>query len=338
MSLLLFLFCCIFPSISLSVSSPSPLVRNYSQISTQCRDFTSFFHKKLFFLDARRELNLSIPFSDPKNPESFTCAHGGDFLNSTHGGLTFPLNRSLVTYGRVFKANSENIAYSFLRASNLNLSSFQFNDINRAIGSPYFSTLLQNSRRKDRQHMKVFSFFRHPISHFLSGLTESYFRYRCRLHDTDLTNPKIDQCLQKQNSSVTEKLGIKILDTIFSCESGAMKKYLLTVEHFSPQSTTLHEWKPQFIGYLESFRSHWEELQIFISRRVPYISQYQHITESDPFRVNAVVSRILRQRQPYARAICRLLMSDFLCLGHSLPKECEDMIDQRGDYVPFQPI
>jgi hypothetical protein len=341
--LFLFLFSLISSSITLS-NHPShthsaypTLIRNYSQISRQCRDFISFSDKKLFFFDARRELNLSTPSS---LDDSLYCPHGGDFLNSTYGGLTFPLNHSLVTYGRVFKANSENIVYSFLQASNLNLSSNHFNDINQAIGSPYFSSLLQKSRRKDRllyESMKVFSFFRHPISHFLSGLTESYFRSECRIHDTDVSNAMVHQCLlRKQNSSlVTEKLGIKILNTILSCEKGEIKKYLLTVQHFAPQSTTLHEWKPHFIGYLESFGAHWEELQVYINRQVPYLAQYQHITESDPFHINAVVSRILRQRPPFARAICRLLMSDFLCLKHSLPKECEDMIDQDGNYVPF---
>jgi hypothetical protein len=291
LSLVILLFC--------FFSSSYSLLRRYDQASSQCHRFSSPAAKQLLFFDARLELNLSIPLPSHPSPSTLhshpnsrflrnspsipdkrekpnevaeDCSRGGEnFLTSTYGALTFQLNQSnsIITYGRVFKVNSENIVDSLLKSSRDSPTLFNasFTGLNHALGAIDYQELTQHIQQQ--YHLKkspIFSFFRHPIHHFLSGITESQFRYECHLHDTDLTNPAVHRCVEnKKNTStliVTERYSRKVLNSIFSCDWGATKEYLTTIRHFSPQSTTLHEWKPQFIGYLENFTSYWSELEV----------------------------------------------------------------------------
>jgi hypothetical protein len=296
----------------LPLCSANTLLRQYDQASPQCHMLSSARAKQLLFYDARLELNLSIPLPSPhpsllppssnaharylrqqsptnkptsnkrtgekesEEEEKEDCSRGGqNFLNSTYGALTFQLDHSIITYGRVFKANSENIVDSFIKSSQHASSLFNasFTKLNHAIGSKDSQELdhrlAQQGHLLKKSPRKLFSFFRHPIHHFLSGITESQFRYECRLHDTDLTNPAVHHCIeQKQNTSkliVSERFTKKVLKSIFSCDSSATGAYLTTIRHFSPQSTSLHEWQPQFIGYLENFTTHWSELEVLVS-------------------------------------------------------------------------
>lgn len=72
-----------------------------------------------------------------------------------------------------------------------------------------------------------------------------------------------------------------------------------------------------------------------MNRTVPYIPYYQHVTQDDPFQIKSHLVHLLHQNISYHRALCRLLMSDFICFGYSLPMECHDMRDERGNYIPY---
>jgi hypothetical protein len=265
-------------------SSSYSLLRRYDQASSQCHRFSSPVAKQLLFFDARLELNLSIPL--PSLPTSHpspstlrshlnsrflrndVCLRT-NFLNSIYGALTFQLNQSnsIITYGRVFKVNSENIVDSLLKSSRDSPTLFNasFTGLNHALGAIDYQELTQHIQQQ--YHLKkspIFSFFRHPIHHFLSGITESQFRSACRVSGTDLTNPAVHRCVENKKNTlvVSDEQARNILDLVFSCDWATIRESLWSTEHFSPQSTTLHEWKPQFIGYLENFTSYWSELEV----------------------------------------------------------------------------
>jgi hypothetical protein len=249
-----------FPSTPFPSSSQLP--RHFDQVSSQCRQLSTPQAKELSFSDARKELS---PFDLPGS-SSICSTDNFDtkmILHSLPGSLTFPLNHSLVTYGRVFKVNSENIVYSFLNISTQTPSSQRISEKREKSSATVAVTTTQ--KEYDTSSKKVFSFFRHPIHHFLSGVVESHYRQQCdvRLY---FTKKQIEACIQQiqnQEEVMTRNHAQKIFLSIFSCEENyPMREYLADIRHFALQSTCLMRWKPQFIGYLEYFTTHWKELEV----------------------------------------------------------------------------
>jgi hypothetical protein len=85
------------------------------------------------------------------------------------------INDTAIAYAYVFKGNSENIHHSFARLDD----KYVYNWPQHL--KVYNSWTLERIKKKSLERyrtddIKVFKFMRDPLSHFLSGLVESYFK------------------------------------------------------------------------------------------------------------------------------------------------------------------
>lgn len=138
--------------------------------------------------------------------------------------------------------------------------------------------------------------------------------------------------------SITHSHFIDIIHAILSCEFESHVNHLADILHITPQGHTMLTWKPQFIGYLESFDKHWQEFEKYVNLSIPYDSAHTHGSQSDPYGVKVAILELLDLKPEYLRAICRFNMVDYMCFGFKLPLICSGMLKKDGRYVPFQDI
>jgi hypothetical protein len=312
-------------SLPLSQSS----LRNSSQLSSQC--LWAGKNDNLFFYDARNELGFHTRCPSATAPS---------FMSSSYSCLTFSINDTIVTYARAFKANSVNIIKSLLRMDNRPLESDRYIYLNHRIGASTRAQLTQNIHEEfglPLSRTRSFGFYRDPLSHFISGLRESHYRFMCELYSTNASTSKSNSCsLPAPLEAVTHHLLIEMIHAILNCQFQSHLKYLRDILHISPQGHTILVWKPQFIGYLENFDHHWQELQQYLNLSIPYLSPHFHVTQSDPYHLKVTLLELFDLKPQYLRSICRFIMVDYMCLGFNLPLVCSDMLDEDGRYVSFQ--
>jgi hypothetical protein len=319
----------------LNLLSPtqSSLLRNSSHISPQCLWAGNNHH--LFFHDARKELGFQTIC--PSNTAPF-------FMNFSHTCLIFSVNGTVITYARAYKVNSINIIKSLLRMDDRIFESSKHSYLNHRIGVSTRSQWIKKIREEFHlplSQTRSFGFYRDPLSHFISGIRESHFRFMCEPPNPVASQGKYAICSTLTPSS-SPPLGsmslrhlIEIIHTILSCQFRSHEKHLRDILHISPQGQTVLSWKPQFIGYLETFDQHWQELLQYLNISIPYVSPHTHASQSDPYQINVAFLQLFDLKPQYHRAICRFVMIDYICLGFKLPPVCSHMLDEHTQYVSF---
>lgn len=159
---------------------------------------------------------------------------------------------------------------------------------------------------------KAFTFAREPISHFISGLSEYYWRnYKQSVISTEELKAKLDGMfaftqLNERRDSIMNK----------------WQKYILW--HFFAMSGIL---KPQFnIGYLgklESFEEDWQIVNNLYGTDIKINhSLGWHESSDDPNGVKAAFKDLFKRDIRYKRALCQLLLMDYVCFNYKLPLGC----------------
>ena len=59
--------------------------------------------------------------------------------------------------------------------------------------------------------------------------------------------------------------------------------------------------------------------------KVEYQNVHSHLTQDDIFGLKHSLKTLFVENPSYLRAICHLLIRDYICLGYEFPGPCADM-------------
>lgn len=173
--------------------------------------------------------------------------------------------------------------------------------------------------------IQTFSFIRRPVSHFLSGLKEYYW-----IRNYRAVRPEL-----KKELVTPSDLALflhSFLDVTNTAPQGVFtapyQGHLNTIPHVYPQATIFREkYGKHLIGRMESFQEDWREIQDAFGIDVPIRKEYgERESSKDAAQVGASWAKLLSNRPQYLRALCWLLLPDFLCFNYQLPEQCEDIL------------
>jgi hypothetical protein len=82
-------------------------------------------------------------------------------------------------------------------------------------------------------------------------------------------------------------------------------------------------------GHLENFSEDWPRLNQYLRAAIPYVGSRRHVSSQDPLHLRASLETLLRTDSSYMRALCRLLLVDYICFPkYKVPADCADMIPE----------
>lgn len=234
------------------------------------------------------------------------------------------INNTAISYVYIFKGNSENIHASFAQYDDKKSLIHSWDDIMHYYISDTPKHLRSHARERYHvDNLKIFTFLRNPLDHFLSGLVESYFR---RLHVGSHPNitKAIEQKMHKREANI--EVARRLLHSIIlTGDHNYAHNKLAHRSHYYLMSYALLKWKPTWIGYLEEFKTNWTDLNSYLDLQVKYLGAHHHATSDDPMDLRKSLVEVFQKMPYYLRAVCRLLMVDYVCLKFELPPECANM-------------
>eukprot|EP01036_Dinobryon_divergens_P022949 gene22949-31255_t len=222
------------------------------------------------------------------------------------------------------------------------------------VNNNFYSTIHNQSQPVSQKFMStfwnppsnftIFTFVRDPFKHFESGLAQAG-------ESTSFHNKKFNNVLDwKFNSTNELKYYLnKLLDfNVAFNESSDMR--LNALVHIYPMAGVLLNHVIDFIGRLETFQSDWNEKIVpkynlsipFDFSEGVHASAINHpsgihasnasLNHGDPQNVRLYYRLLLKQEPSYARAICNLVLIDYVCLpSYKLPRECEFLQHARSE-------
>mmetsp|Transcript_9081 Transcript_9081/g.13529 ORF Transcript_9081/g.13529 Transcript_9081/m.13529 type:complete len:322 (+) Transcript_9081:342-1307(+) len=273
-------------------------------------------------------------------------------FNSFNPGanIFYTLNGTIIPYVVIWKCVSDGIIKNLyaLTTINKNFACIKHEFITSQLQFEYAITAqrFQNSLGSnyiDHQHKKinVFTVVRDPFDRFVSGFTEAVF-------------------LTYKHKSFYEKDG----KTMKKCTVSDVKSYLhgllnyelplILMGHFYPMSGVFFQFNIHTLGHVQSFKSFWEKTIVpmyginlqFREQLGLHATSVHHpnvagqeskphspsrsnsssasSSKYDPNNARQELLKLLRTEPRYKRAICHLLLVDYVCLPmYALPPECQ---------------
>lgn len=312
-------------------------LRTYEDLLPQCLEKSTKFFSTNNFRKAQEEIALP---SKSGSKKIAPVPWAGVFYNTDWGANLYNISGVPVSYNVVFKVNSENIHNSLATHD----YQHQVNPIDLRLDwkehvKRYRSLSLHELRGKQvTAHgsdsvLQSFTFVREPLDHFISGLIESYFRGLGFGPHPQLKGGKRMEAFTKavSNNQVDMNMTINIVNSLIYGQKHAYLKHILKQwKHFYPQFFAIRKWQPKFIGYLDEFDDDWARMQSKLKVNIKYTSDMSHITQGDVFGLKKNLKQLFRDNAKYMRAMCHLLIRDYICLGFDLPEVCRDMYDKYG--------
>lgn len=244
------------------------------------------------------------------------CANEGIGANLYLSTLFRPENRT-----RVAAQSRSKGPVIFIKLNNIGrLTTTSQSDLSTTLRALALNNIARDVNRP------VFAFVRDPFARFLSAFSEVMFRTYIRFAphtnvlNQSMTMQHIKELVNDENTKMVEP------------------------EHMYSMAGPLFEYDIGIIGRLESFTADWKSrIMPTYGIRRPYDENYgQHATSmyhplakhqkketqrvsmnSDPFDARKLLDGVLRSHPEYMRAICHLLLVDYVCLPeYPLPKPC----------------
>ena len=330
--------CVLFFVVVGRVSLCEARLRSFDDIPPQCVDNSSLLFSTDNFRKAQEELFPGKKTSGQQQVHPVPWAE--KFYNMDWGSNLYNISHTPVAYTVIFKVNSENIHNSLAAVdypNNLNPIDFQTNWIKHVKRYRSKSLLeLQKKQKRifgDKSILKSFAFVREPLDHFVSGMVESRFRglgfgpHPELLGKTNFTKFSKAIAENQMNMNMTKL----IVDSFILGERHSFLKHrLLDWKHFYPQYFALKKWQPLFIGYLDNFNEDWDRMQQSLHINVKYSGEMSHMSQNDTLGFKKLLKRLFAEDVRYLRAMCHLLIRDYVCLGLELPASCSDIYHTYG--------
>jgi hypothetical protein len=297
-------------------------------ISTQCRSMSTSSPSMIAqWGKARAEIGLarSIP-----NVEQLFVKK---FFSITYGVVTISREAKPISYTIIWKCANDALrknmmAYEATRPvqNPRRASAKTLKEVESHSTSKYKAKM--NQQFGLTQIPKSFTFAREPISHFISGVSEYYWRnYQTSTITTDMLKQKLDgmfsfRQLNERRDSITDK----------------WQKYVLW--HFYAMSGILRfDYNVGYLGKLETFEEDWKIINniygsdIKINRSLGW-----HESSDDPNGVKAAFKELFQRDVRYKRALCHLLYVDYVCFNYELPPECKDIAPTPPEAAAPAPV
>lgn len=270
---------------------------------------------------------------------------------------------NLITYYRIFKCGNDNVRSLLYEAAYLmSNQSFVFEQLRCSAEqcahehihrvSPSEQREFFNSKKK-KQNNFAFTFVRNPISRFISAINE----IECRA----LNFPERQALLPVKGAIGSPERLQQWIKFILLGIAGSQQRLWqfqdIELAHLAPMvGSIVHgnvvEVKGLKLFRVEDFLQSWSDISLLtgipafesIAHRKELTHGWsQHECSSDNMHIVKNYSALIgfRRRQtavgvepvdplqqamiPYIRALCRIYLTDYVCAGYQLPRECEDI-------------
>lgn len=259
---------------------------------------------------ARRELGFTLK-SDAKRYEQAIRL----FYSESFGLLTVCIDKNPVSYVILWKSGNDAIRLNLIDEEKKKPVPFTFKTRESHSKSQYVSKLKSQFRRS--QFPEAFTFVREPISHFISGLSEYYYR---NYGTTKIDKKKLLQDLQGMldGTSMSQRAdkGTKSRQNVY------------VIRHFMAMSGILRvPYNLQHVGLLENFDHDWKAINSLYRMNINFNrSLGYHPTSKDPNNIRAIFRELFAESPVYKRALCHILYTDYVCFPfYDIPVECKDI-------------
>jgi hypothetical protein len=321
-------------------------LRRYVDLLPQCLQKSTKLFSNHNFRKAQNELATIPGISIWKQSASSAVPWAGTFYNTDWGANLYNISGKPIVYAVVFKVNSENIHNSL--ATNDYMHQTDPIDLRtdwKKHVIRYRSSSLHELKDKllkthyqskdvseENLKLQTFTFIRDPLEHFISGLVEAYFRGLGYGPHPQLNGQKKLNEFKKEvlNHQVDMNLTkVLVNGLIFGQDVSFIKQKLKQWKHFYPQFFSVRKWQPKYIGYLDNFEHDWIRMQSELNVNMEYVNEMSHLTQGsgDIFGFKKMLQQLFAEDPKYMRAMCHLLIRDYICLGFELPAPCVDMYD-----------
>lgn len=223
------------------------------------------------------------------------------------------------SYAVIFKCASEEIVASLLT--------------DRDPSSDWDSTKINPSRQKLLATAKyqfnvtkmpvIFTIVRDPLSHFVSGLVESYTRKYIKYGSIP------DQRTVNSSQATYEKVK-EIITAIVQFDAKTVHANVKDILHYSIQAYQMTLFKPDLVGHLENIMADWGAIMSNLgipNKQLVTVSDTHIVTVEDVLGFKKQLRTLFEQEPKYLRAVCRLILVDYACIqGYHLPAACADML------------
>jgi hypothetical protein len=185
-----------------------------------------------------------------------------------------------------------------------------------------YEAVAQQYTAMTNSSIQTFSFIRRPVSHFLSGLKEYVYLKQHHAHPAVSVNTTV-------TAGDLARFLHAFLDVTKPAPEGIFSKeaHASAIPYVFPQATSFREkYGRHLIGRIENFAEDWRKIQDEFGINVPIKKEYGlRESSKDTARVGASWAKLMTARPQYLRALCWLLLPDFLCFNYQLPSQCEDI-------------
>ena len=267
----------------------------------------------------------------------FEALRNNVFVKEFYGGRNFGfsayvVNNKPVFYTRIWKNGNSGIRVSlFVHAREKDPNNFCPKGGNKCTPDDFdykeegHEEVAEKLVKQTGNPINSFSFIRRPISHFLSGLREYYF-----IRNYRASRPE----LKKEYVSPSD-LAIflrSFVDVTRPAPKGVFTApyagHLATIPHVYPQATIFREsYGSHVLGRMENFSADWRQMQRAFGIDVPIRKEFgDRESSKDAAKVGESWTTLMAHRPEYTRALCWLLLPDYLCYNYPLPVQCEDMV------------
>lgn len=167
----------------------------------------------------------------------------------------------------------------------------------------------------------MFTFVRRPISHFVSGLREYYYLRDYHNDHEDMVNVEELALFLRTLLDVNSEPP----DNVFA---KPFQGHINLVPHMYPQATTFREqYGSVMVGKMEEFSKDWRLMQADMGIDTPIKQEYGvRPSSKDGHKVGDNWTKLVTAQPAYLRALCWLLLPDFMCFNYPLPTQCEDIV------------
>jgi hypothetical protein len=244
-----------------------------------------------------------------------------DFYYTSHGAVTVRgRDNGPLTYLMIWKCGNDAIRKNLIaeeaRLYDGNTTIIHdklFDKKESHTAASYSRKLALQFGRKDSP--PGFTFAREPSSHFVSGISEYYWR---SFQKEFITADRLQNILRDI-----------LAMTHMNREAPSPGPSYAYQHYFAMAGVLKPDYNLKQLGRLENFDRDWDEISDtygmnFSSTRFNR-SLGRHESSDDPNGVKAAFKELFQRDVRYKRALCQLLFVDYVCFNYELPPECKDI-------------
>lgn len=275
---------------------------------------------------ANRELGFTAPSDNVTRSQMFL-----ELFYPKFGVWVFDKHNGTYAYAAIYKANSENIANSLLDAGDNQTSSTTMWVDSRAKLTKQILTNYNSTKAPI-----IFTFVRNPLSHFISGLVESFTRKHLLSHDKGghlHIKDEVKLAVLRAKSQASYDIAKSLINGIVRFDNKQVNLLVEEKSHYGNQAHQILVFQPDLIGHLENMDKDWVLLTDYLNlggkplRNANDTHANHRESAGDTLGLKNHLRDLFAKEPQYLRAVCRLILVDYICFtGYTLPPECTDML------------